>query len=367
MKYLTKQIFLAGLIIISVFFLTAKVFAQDSKLEKYGISFPIAQLGNCQDITSCHAYCDNPLNQEACISFAKAKGFYKEDSLSSKQQEILNQAKQELGCGTIESCKDFCQKAENIDRCSDFAQKHGLSGGKTVDLQKQQILQKAKDILGCDSPDTCKEFCSKSENLQKCSDFAKDSGLKGGVQSPQASSPSQNDNHETPDSTMTPSPTYAPTPNPVSTPTPTPTTTSQQPSNVTLKGSDGSWCYDPLGQNADGNTRMHTYYTCQDASGSHSSYCQSSTVTRSPYCTGTWNGSSWTSVHCDNGGYTCSGSWGNACSNGVCIFSSSTPAPTPTSAPTSLPTATPVGTGTSVQGISINANFIQKLFHFFFN
>lgn len=113
---------------------------------------------------------------------------------------------------------------------------------------------------------------------------------------------------------------------PPATPTPTPvpspsTCANQPPTNVTLQGSDGTWCYD-----SDGNGNTATAGKCVDKCRSIADYCESSSVNRDGYCTGTWNGSSWSQVHCAFGGYTCAS---GSCSNGACT-PTSTPTPTPT-------------------------------------
>jgi len=144
---------------------------------KYNITFPIAELGNCTDLTSCKEYCNDTSHQDACIAFAKSKGFYKNPSDSS----VLAAAEKELGCDSADACKTFCSKEENQQKCSDFAKEHNLSGGKNKNSDSSNTLEKAKEVLGCDSLESCKTFCSKEENQQKCSDFAHQNGLNGGT------------------------------------------------------------------------------------------------------------------------------------------------------------------------------------------
>lgn len=145
-----------------------------------GIAFPIAELGNCKNYSECRTFCDDPVNKDACISFAKNKGFYKESQVDTRKEEIIKSAKSELGCDSPSSCQDFCSKPENHDKCSNFAKTHNLGGGQTADPAKAQILEKAKTVLGCDSPTTCKAFCEQEANRAKCSDFARQVGLRGG-------------------------------------------------------------------------------------------------------------------------------------------------------------------------------------------
>lgn len=121
------------------------------------------------------------------------------------------------------------------------------------------------------------------------------------------------------------------TTSPPSTPTPTPTpntgigTTSPtsacanpqtKPATVSLQGSDGSWCYD-----SDGNGNYTNPGYCIDNCSYKADYCEDVTAigtNRDGYCTGTWNGTSWSQVHCEFGGYVCP-SFGLVCSAGACI------------------------------------------------
>ncbi len=144
--------------------------------KKYGITYPITSLGNCTDYTSCHNYCEGETHRDACIQYAKQKGFYEE----RKTDEILTHAKTELGCSSETECKNICEKEENFEKCTNFAKKTGLVKEQILSPKNQEILTKAKEILGCDSPQTCKSICEQEGNRQKCSEFAKQTGLKGG-------------------------------------------------------------------------------------------------------------------------------------------------------------------------------------------
>lgn len=39
--------------------------------------------------------------------------------------------------------------------------------------------EKAKQVLGCDSAQACKDFCDNPANVQKCADFANQVDLRG--------------------------------------------------------------------------------------------------------------------------------------------------------------------------------------------
>lgn len=165
------------------------VFAEDASgsaetsVKKFNITFPISTLGNCADLQSCKTYCEDPVNKEACINFAKSKGFYKEPPKSEgnvRSKLILEKAKEELGCSTEQDCKALCSDQANADKCSAFAKKYGIGKEKENSI-RQSIIEKAKSFLGCTSEETCKAFCQDSNNHDKCSQFAKVAGLGGGM------------------------------------------------------------------------------------------------------------------------------------------------------------------------------------------
>jgi len=148
---------------------------------KYHISLPIAELGNCATPLSCKAFCDDPQNHEVCIAFAKQKGFYKGDLYRQKRAIALPSAQKELNCNSLETCKQLCDKSENLDKCSAFAQKFSLKGGEIKNPESPAIVQKAQAVLGCNSYDSCKTFCSQEANKERCNAFAQSAGLNGGI------------------------------------------------------------------------------------------------------------------------------------------------------------------------------------------
>lgn len=175
--------FIVGLFI-ALFLTTGQVFAQTAQktpeeiAKEKGITFPIQELGNCANFSECRNFCEDPVNRNTCTDFAKSKGFYQETS--TKHEEILKSAKDELGCDSESSCRTVCEQEANHDKCFAFAKKHSLGGGQVHDPSKSEILEKAKTILGCNSYESCKSFCEQETNREKCSEFAKQTGLRGG-------------------------------------------------------------------------------------------------------------------------------------------------------------------------------------------
>lgn len=146
----------------------------------YGVEFPIADLGNCGSYFECRSFCEDPVNGATCVSYGKAKGFYKDDPVVLERDKILGEAKRRLGCDSYESCLNFCEIPANFDTCHSFARSQGIVGGVIDDPQRREVITKAKEVLGCDSANSCQAFCLQQDNISKCKSFAEEVGLRGG-------------------------------------------------------------------------------------------------------------------------------------------------------------------------------------------
>lgn len=176
--------FLTSLLIVLFFGVTVSAqtpsLSPEDAAAKYGVTFPIEELGNCESYDACRTFCEDPVNHNACIDFAKEKGFYQEGPIKTNKDEILATANAELGCDSETSCMALCSEPANFDKCSAFAERHGLGGGHVADPSAREFLARAKEVLGCDSPTSCMNFCNNEANRQKCSEFAQQVGLRGG-------------------------------------------------------------------------------------------------------------------------------------------------------------------------------------------
>lgn len=159
------------------------VFVQQSAEElavKYDLSFPIKALGGCANFAECRHFCEDPVNNQICITYAQQKGFYEVES--SRVEQAVSNASKELGCKSEESCRAFCDNPQNFDKCKSFAKKYDLANTDVLEGHKLQVLDKAKEVLGCNSLSSCKEFCEQEENRVNCAEFAKQTGIRGGVE-----------------------------------------------------------------------------------------------------------------------------------------------------------------------------------------
>lgn len=169
---------------IASFIMAISAHAQETPEEmvkRNGISFPIAEFGNCDNYAACYTFCEDPVNFAVCKAYFKGKGLYKEEAYNDK---VFNAAKQELGCSSAFDCESFCQKEENFDECNAFVDRHkenlNISGGYVQ--KEEKLVEKAKEILGCDSASSCKAFCSQEANQQKCDEFTSKAGIRGGIE-----------------------------------------------------------------------------------------------------------------------------------------------------------------------------------------
>lgn len=172
------------LFVLTVFVFTSFVFAQSDQEEiaqKYGITFPIVELGNCQDLDACKSYCDDIAYKDVCISYAQEKGFYQESqqmenpASAKSDEEILKLAKVELGCDSYDACMKFCDQEGNWSRCEEFAYKHGLGG------EEMKKMREVMDKLGCSTPSFCMSFCSNPDNMTKCMETFQSVGFDTGI------------------------------------------------------------------------------------------------------------------------------------------------------------------------------------------
>lgn len=153
--------------------------------------------GDCRGEKECRAFCENPENQEVCFKFASEHGLVPEEELVNmkeglgRMQEGLNQAPPEVrGCLENNLGKELVNKildgsltmgphmrgmGEKMKECfekfmpaSQEFEQRGLPGS--------EFPQNFSGPGGCRTPEECREYCSKTENTDKCKIFE---GLQG--------------------------------------------------------------------------------------------------------------------------------------------------------------------------------------------
>lgn len=154
----------------------------DEIAREHGITFPIPELGNCTSAQACMQYCNASQNQSACTDFGKKKGLIQDNNNSGsvREEKILSDAKSQLGCDSKDSCRQYCSNSDNQQKCQQFAQSEGLNQSQESSQQNASsslLLQAAKQELGCNSKESCMNYCSNPDNQQKCQAFAQTHNL----------------------------------------------------------------------------------------------------------------------------------------------------------------------------------------------
>ena len=169
-------------VLLTVF--ATRAFAQESatgSAEGTAIVFPIADLGQCTDLAGCMDYCEDPINYNSCADYARQNGFYEDDPTTYADEEFWQETQAQLGCNSAEVCFNFCSDPVNHQACDTFAGNNELPGGYTDDPDRPEYLEIAEDVLGCNSAASCRTVCDDPSNQQRCTDFADEAGLLGGT------------------------------------------------------------------------------------------------------------------------------------------------------------------------------------------
>src|SRR3989344_4995602 len=170
------------------FFVSTSVFSQTPPPEPtagtgLNLTFPVEDLGGCNNLEECTNYCEDPINQNSCMDFAKENGFYQDDVTTYGDDEFWSDTQSELGCNSEESCETFCSQEANHEACSSFANRNEIPGGYVDTSDNPDYLQVAQTVLGCDSEESCATFCDDAGNSEACTNFANQVGLLGGTSS----------------------------------------------------------------------------------------------------------------------------------------------------------------------------------------
>ncbi len=156
----------------------------DEAVAASGITFPVAELGNCGSKDTCRTYCNDPAHMDACIAFARDHGL-----MNQEEAERATSFKRKLaegsgpgGCTTPSECETFCRDIANINTCIAFAEQHGLKDRHVEESKKiQAYLQSGGKMPGgCTNQQTCEVYCGDFSHAEECFNFAKRAGIGQG-------------------------------------------------------------------------------------------------------------------------------------------------------------------------------------------
>lgn len=146
------------------------------------IKYPVKELGNCENKESCKSYCEKSANIDRCLKFAEENNLLKRDEIErgKKFSEIVNGGGGPNGCKTEKDCFEYCNDVDRIDECVAFAEKNGFMEGKELEEAKkiQSIVKSGKSMPGnCKNRTACEAYCKNIEHMDECISFAKENGM----------------------------------------------------------------------------------------------------------------------------------------------------------------------------------------------
>lgn len=143
------------------------------------VTFPIVELGNCENKGACLSYCDLPQNVGVCTDFALKHNLISQKE--AKRAKKFVELKEGPGaCTTMEQCKTYCNDINNIEECLSFAEREGfMDDDELIEARKvAQVLRSGVQLPGgCQNHGACEAYCNQPENIDECLVFAERAGL----------------------------------------------------------------------------------------------------------------------------------------------------------------------------------------------
>ena len=164
---------------------TQSATTQTETLSPAQITFPIPELGNCADKNSCKSYCDIAENAESCLSFAESHRLMKSDEIArARKMASIARTGGPGGCKNKGECANYCEAStDRLTECLAFAEKTGLVPQEELRQMRQvhsALASGAKLPGGCKNKGECENYCSDSSRVEECISFAEASGMLKG-------------------------------------------------------------------------------------------------------------------------------------------------------------------------------------------
>lgn len=144
--------------------------------------YPIAELGNCANANECRAYCDEPANMSACVTYAEAHNIISAEKAERGKKFLAASAKgtNPGSCATPDSCASYCEDIAHIDECLAFAEDNDFIPAEEL-VDARRAAKAKRDGLafpgGCTSKTSCEQYCGDAAHGEECLAFAEKSGM----------------------------------------------------------------------------------------------------------------------------------------------------------------------------------------------
>ncbi len=146
------------------------------------ITYPVSELGNCQNKEACKAYCEIKDNMSGCIDFGTKKGLVsnEEAAVAKKAIEKIRLGETPGKCRDRESCSNFCQNdAGSLKNCIAFAKEIGVPQREIDEAERvSKALEEGAKLPGnCQGKRACEAYCKNIEHIDECLSFAEAAGV----------------------------------------------------------------------------------------------------------------------------------------------------------------------------------------------
>ena len=178
-RYLLSACLLGISILIGTTLVTGNVSAQTTAASTaVSIQYPVAELGNCTDKTTCRTYCDDAAHTNICLAFAEKHNLMSSEELKTAKR-FTKIGEGPGGCTTKDSCKNYCDDVSHINECIAFAEQNGImSANELAEAKKvQAAIAKGVKPPACGGKDKCDAYCSEASHMEECVAFGKAAGL----------------------------------------------------------------------------------------------------------------------------------------------------------------------------------------------
>lgn len=147
------------------------------------ITYPVKELGNCQNETECRTYCDDEDNMDQCVKFAEKHNLMSPEEIKKAKAFMKAGKIGPGGCKNEKECEAYCEDIKNIDSCLSFAEENGFMGERELKEAKQvaKALKEGANLPGgCKNKKECESYCENTDHMQECIAFAEKAGFMSG-------------------------------------------------------------------------------------------------------------------------------------------------------------------------------------------
>ena len=146
-------------------------------IDTVGVTYPIAELGNCVDQAACAIYCDKTDNMSACVDYAAKNNLMDKNEAALAKKAIAKiQAGQTPGsCTSQASCQSYCQNnMDSLNSCIAFAEEIGISDAEIEQAKKIAVALKNGATMpgNCGGKQSCEAYCQETSHIDECLTFA---------------------------------------------------------------------------------------------------------------------------------------------------------------------------------------------------